>query len=187
MNLFELSDADLRINLGCVELRVTEQLLDEADIRNLSSGLAATRQALDPEQLGKNVSKNIDSFLGKQVGNLAETVKANLDIADQNIETANNGLRNIASRIEAHAERSKWDFAVLAAGMAIAAILAGGGTVYFTKQQLDTANFQDAIGLIRNDDDAYWCKHAQASIIQDAGGKPFCAVSMPKYQIEEEE
>ncbi|MCV0349030.1 MULTISPECIES: hypothetical protein [Alphaproteobacteria] len=47
-------------------------------------------------------------------------------------------------------------------GMAIAALLAGGGAVYFTKQKLDNANFQDAINLIQNDDDAYWCGAAQA-------------------------
>lgn len=76
---------------------------------------------------------------------------------------------------------------MLAAGMAVAALLAGAGAVYFTKQNLDTANFNDAIGLIRNDTRAFWCERAQASIVQDAGGKPFCAVSMPRYQIPEEE
>lgn len=70
--------------------------------------------------------------------------------------------------------------------MAVAALLAGAGAVYFTKQQLDNANFQDAIGLIRNDDEAYWCGRAEASIVQDAGGRPFCAVSMPRYQIPEQ-
>jgi hypothetical protein len=92
----------------------------------------------------------------------------------------------MTDRIEAHAGRSKWDFATLAAGMAVAALLAGAGAVYFTKQQLDNANFNDAIGLIRNDSRAFWCDRAGASIVQDAGGKPFCAVSMPKYQGGEE-
>lgn len=68
----------------------------------------------------------------------------------------------------------------------IAALLAGAVAVYFTKQQLDNANFQDAIQLIRNDTRAFWCERAQASIVQDAGGNPFCAVSMPKYLMTEE-
>jgi len=70
--------------------------------------------------------------------------------------------------------------------MAIAALLVDAGAIYFTKQQLDTANFQDAIKLIRNDNRAFWCGRAGASIVQDAVGKPFCAVQIPQYQIPEE-
>lgn len=67
--------------------------------------------------------------------------------------------------------------------MAIAAILAGAGAVYFTKQNLDTANFQDAIGLIRNDTQAFWCERAGVSTpIQDATGGYFCPVRMTRYQ-----
>lgn len=70
--------------------------------------------------------------------------------------------------------------------MAVAALLAGTGAVYFTKQQLDTANFQDAIGLIRNDTRAFWCERAGvATPIQDATGGYFCPISMPRYQIPE--
>jgi hypothetical protein len=71
--------------------------------------------------------------------------------------------------------------------MAIAAILAGAGAVYFTKQNLDTANFNDAIGLIRNDTQAFWCERAGVAIpIQDATGGYFCPVRMPRYQGGEE-
>lgn len=65
--------------------------------------------------------------------------------------------------------------------MIIAAGLAAAGAVYFTKQQLDTANFQDAIQLIQNDDDAYWCGSARASIVQDRDGTHYCAIAMPNY------
>ena len=117
----------------------------------------------------------------------AAELAAKLRDATAEAETANRGLRQIASRIEAHAGRSKWDFAVLAAGMAIAALLAGGGAVYFTKQQLDTANFQDAIGLIRNDSRAFWCERpGVATPIQDATGEYFCPIRMEKYQGGEE-
>jgi hypothetical protein len=162
----------------------------------LSTGIATTRRALDPEALGKHVSNHIDDFLGEEVLNLAKAVKINHDAARQaadlaaklkdaaaEAETANRGLRLIASRIEAHAERSKWDFAVLAAGMALAALLASAGAVYFTKQNLDTANFNDAIGLIRNDTRALWCERAGvATPIQDATGGYFCPIRMEKHQ-----
>jgi hypothetical protein len=71
--------------------------------------------------------------------------------------------------------------------MAIAAVLAGAGAVYFTEQKLDNANFQDAISLIQNDDDAYWCKRANTHIIKGNLGTHGCAIVMPKYQSEEEE
>jgi len=129
-------------------------------------------------------------------GNLARAVRINHDAARQaadlaaklkettaEAETANRGLRQIATRIEAHAERSRWGFAVLAAGMAAAALLAGARAVYFTKQNLDTANFNDAIGLIRNNSRAFWCERAGvATPIQDATGGYFCPVRMKKYQ-----
>ena len=45
---------------------------------------------------------------------------------------------------------------------------AGAGAVSWTKQNLDTVNFTDAISLIQNDDDAYWCERAGvATPIQD--------------------
>lgn len=177
------------------------QTQHSADIRNLAAGIATTRRALDPEALGKHVAKNNNAFLGEQVELLARAVRINHDAARQatelaaklkdttaEAETANRGLRQIASRIEANAGRSKWDFAVLAAGMAIAALLAGAGAVYFTKQNLDTANFQDAIGLIRNDARAFWCERAGvATPIQDATGEYFCPIRMPRYQGGEEE
>jgi hypothetical protein len=87
-------------------------------------------------------------FPGEQVELLAKAVKVNHDAARQaaelaarfkdataEAETANRGLRQIATRIEAHAGRSKWDFAVLAAGMAVAALLAGAGAVYIVRPE----------------------------------------------------
>lgn len=63
----------------------------------------------------------------------------------------------------------------------------GDGAVYFTKQDLDTANFNDAIQLIRNGTRAFWCQRVQASTAQDAGGRPFCANQPLGYQVEERE
>jgi hypothetical protein len=65
-----------------------------------------------------------------------------------------------------HAERSKCDFTLLAAGMALTALLVGSGAVYFTKQNLDTANFQYAARLIQNDSDAHWCNSAKGQAIK---------------------
>ncbi len=67
--------------------------------------------------------------------------------------------------------------------MLISAALAGGGAVYFTKQELDTANFADAIGYIQNDDDAYWCQQrARAATFKSEQGNWYCAIAMPRYQ-----
>ena len=63
---------------------------------------------------------------------------------------------------------------------------AGAGAVYFTKQNLDTAKFVDAIRLIQNDDDAYCYGSARASIVQDRDGTHYCAIAMTKYQPPEQ-
>ena len=65
--------------------------------------------------------------------------------------------------------------------MVVSAGLAGAGAVYFTKQELDSANFADAIQLIQNDDDAYWCQRADGQIINSQSGSKFCAIHMPNY------
>ncbi len=71
--------------------------------------------------------------------------------------------------------------------MLIAAALVGAGAVYFTKQNLDTANFADAIRLIQNDDDAYWCQQqARAATFKSEQGNWYCAIAMPKYQEPEQ-
>jgi hypothetical protein len=71
--------------------------------------------------------------------------------------------------------------------MAVAALLAGGGAVYFTKQNLDTANFADAIRLIQNDNRNYWCgTAAQSPVITDREGLSYCAVQMLNYMTPEE-
>lgn len=96
-------------------------------------------------------------------------------------------LSGLESRLEERDERSKWDFATLAAGMVIAALLAGGGAVFFTKQNLDTANFADAVRLIQNDDRNYWCgTAANAPLIQYRDGTQYCAIAKPRYQVPEE-
>lgn len=75
----------------------------------------------------------------------------------------------------------------MAAGTVVAAALAGGGAVYFAKQNLDTANFADAVRLIQNDDLNYWCgTAANAPLIQDRDGTQYCAIAMPQYQAEED-
>lgn len=64
---------------------------------------------------------------------------------------------------------------------------AGRLGIRFTKQNLDTANFQNAIGYIHNDDDGYWCGRASASIVQDRDGTHYCAIQMPNYVVPVEE
>lgn len=172
-----------------------------ADIRDLKAAIDTTRRALDPKTLGEHVADNIDTIMGEQVGLLAKAVNINHGIAQQNADTAtklheansqadtaNRNLANIATRIEQHAERSKWDWATLAAGMTIAALLAGGGAVFFTKQNLDTANFKEAVKLIASDDDAYWCRQqARAATFKSEQGNWYCAIHMPQYQEPEDE
>ena len=70
--------------------------------------------------------------------------------------------------------------------MLIAAALAGAEAVYFTKQRLDTANFDDAIRLIQNAADAYWCRQqVRAATFQSEASDWYCAVGLPKYQEQE--
>lgn len=90
-------------------------------------------------------------------------------------------LANITERLEERDARSKWDWAMLGCAMLVSAALAAARAVYFTKQELDTASFADAISLIQNDDDAYWCGSTQASIVQDNQGTHYCAIAMPNY------
>jgi len=65
--------------------------------------------------------------------------------------------------------------------MLVATALAGGGAVYFTKQELDNANFADAIQLIQSDDEGYWCGSARAATFKSEAGGWYCGVHMPKY------
>ena len=84
----------------------------------------------------------------------AETSQTGLVKASENASLAaktHERLANITERLETRDARSKWDWVTLAVGMEIAAILAGTEAIYFTKQNLDTANFKDAISLIAND------------------------------------
>lgn len=114
-----------------------------------------------------------DRELQNTANDLREQTKA--------LSMAKADLRSIANNLEDRDQRSKWDWVTLAAGMLISAGLAGAAAVYFTKQQLDTANFQDAITFIQNDDDAYWCDRADGQTISGQSGAKFCAIHMPNY------
>lgn len=122
--------------------------------------------------------------MGNLTHKFAGALNANVE-RDRDLRDTTQNPQALASRLEERDQRSKWDFVTLATCMAIAALLAGGGAVYFTKQKLDNANLQDAINLIKNDDDAYWCGAAQASIVQDRDRTHYCAIQMPGYQVPE--
>ncbi|MHA3916260.1 hypothetical protein [Halovulum sp. GXIMD14793] len=176
-----------------------------ADIKDLKASIDTTRRALDPEQLGSHVADNIDHFMGPVAQNFVRAIEANSDSAKHNLNAAqqtitaakeittkadkldmeSRTLANIAERLEDRDQRSKWDWATLATAMLISAALAGAGAVFFTKQNLNTANFADAIRLIQSDDDAYWCGRAGASIVQDQNGAHYCAIAMTEYRPEE--
>lgn len=84
-------------------------------------------------------------------------------------------------------QSSKYDWGTLGCAMLVAAALAGTAAVYFTKQELNTANFLDAISLIQSDDDAYWCRQqARAATFKSEQGNWYCAVQMPKFQAPEQ-
>lgn len=177
-----------------------------ADIVELKASIDTTRRALDPEALGAHVSENIDEVMGESVQRFAKGIHLNLDAAKANLSASDktsdaaqnikdttdklnmerNALAAIARHLEERDQRSKWDWVTLGCAMIVAAGLAGAGAVYFTKQNLDTANFADAIRLIQNDDDAYWCGSARASIVQDNDGTHYCAVAMLDYVVPEE-
>ena len=112
-----------------------------------------------------------------QTGQAAQNIKDNAD----KLKLERHALAAIARHLEERDARSKWDWVTLTAGMILAALLAGGGAVFFTKHSLNTANFADAIRLIQNDDDAYWCGSARAHIVQDSDGTHYCAIQMPDY------
>ncbi|MEM9638010.1 MAG: hypothetical protein AAGA94_10225, partial [Pseudomonadota bacterium] len=92
-------------------------------------------------------------------------------------------LTGITERLEERDHAQKLEARVARIGVELAAAPA----VYFTKQNLDTANVADAVQLIQLDDDAYWCGSARASIVQDRNGTQYCAISMPEYQPPEEQ
>jgi hypothetical protein len=71
-------------------------------------------------------------------------------------------------------------------GMAVAAILAGGGAFFAAKANIERDDFQRSVQLISQDDDASWCGFASAPIIQDRNGLSYCAIQMPEYQVPEE-
>ncbi|WP_110278350.1 hypothetical protein [Loktanella sp. PT4BL] len=62
------------------------------------------------------------------------------------------------------------------------AIFASGGAFFAAKAQIEKDDFQRSVQLITQDDDASWCKIANAPIIQDRNGLSYCAIAMPEYQ-----
>ena len=177
-----------------------------ADIRDLKAAIDTTRRALDPKQLGKHVSDNMDEILGTAAKNFMQGAEANIKAAASTRQTANqikeetqnlqqkialfdrqaSSLTAITERLEERDARSKWDWITLAAGMVVAALLAGGGAVFFTKQQLDTANFYSAIRLIATDSDSFWCDKAKGQIVSSKSGDKHCAIYMPEFREQEE-
>jgi hypothetical protein len=170
---------------------------------NICNRVDTTRRALDPEALGANVADNIDEVMGQSVQAFAKGIKLNLEAAQANQNAASkttnaaqgiqdhtdklnmerNALAAIARHLEERDARSKWDWVTLAAGMAVAALLAGGGGVYYAKDSIAKAGFSDAIRLIQNDEDGEWCtKYANAQIIDGRDDSKFCAIHMPEYQ-----
>lgn len=178
-----------------------------ADIRDLKAAIDTTRRALDPKQLGKHVSDNMDEILGTAAEKFIAGANANTKAASTTTLTANHikaetqnlqqkialldrqasSLDSIAERLEERDARSKWDWAALGCAMIVAAALAGGGAVYFTKQELDTANFNSAIRLIATDSDSYWCDKAQGQIVSSKSGDKHCAIYMPEFLEQQEE
>jgi len=70
--------------------------------------------------------------------------------------------------------------------MVIAVALAGGAAYFYVKVQIEKDDFSRSIRLIAQDDDATWCKIANAPIIQDRNGLSYCAIAMPEYQAPNE-
>lgn len=79
-----------------------------------------------------------------QAGDPAQTGAAPKDQTAVNPRA--NGPRAVCAYLDSVANGSRGG---IDTGTAVAAILADGGAVYFTKQNLDTANINDRIGLIR--------------------------------------
>ena len=95
-------------------------------------------------------------------------------------------IAGLASRLEDRDTRSKWDWVALAAGMIVAALLAGGGAFYYAKANIVRADFQRSIQLIAQDDDASWCRLANGQGVRGESGTQYCAIQMPEFQAEEE-
>jgi hypothetical protein len=172
-----------------------------ADIRDLKASIDTTRRALDPEALGKHVADNIDGMMGQTVQKFAKGIQLNFDAstANQNaaretnqaaqdltaklktLDQESRTLAAIAQNLEDRDQRSKWDWVTLAAGMILAALLAGGGAFYFAKANIKAQDFNRSVQLISQDEDAGWCNIAQAPIIADRNGLSYCAIAMPSY------
>ena len=135
------------------------------------------------QRFAKGIHLNLDAAKASlnASDNTSDAAKNIKDTTDK-LNMERNALAAIARHLEERDHRSKWDWVTMGCAMLVAAGLAGAGAVYFTKQQLDTANFQDPIRLIQNDDDAYWCGRANGQNIQGASGTYFCAVPMGQFQ-----
>lgn len=169
-----------------------------ADIRDLKASIDTTRRALDPNVLAEHVAQNNNAFMGEITDKFARALNVNAE-RDQNLRDTSKTLQaltakfasetsllaGLASRLEERDTRSKWDWVTLAAGMAVAAALAGGGAFYFAKANIKAQDFNRSVQLIAQDNDAGWCGIANAPIIQDRNGLSYCAIAMPEYQAPE--
>ncbi len=170
-----------------------------ADIRDLKASIDTTRRALDPKVLAEHVAQNNNAFMGEITDKFARALNANAE-RDRDLRDTSKALQTLttkfasetsllaglASRLEDRDTRSKWDWVTLAAGMVVAAALAGGGAFYFAQANIKAQDFSRSVALISQDDDARWCGFANAPIIQDRNGLSYCAIAMPEYQAPEE-
>lgn len=80
-----------------------------------------------------------------------------------------------------NAERSKWDWVTLAAGMVVAAGLAGVGAFFYAKANIEKNDFSRSIQLISQDNDATWCGFANGQIVNANDSSKHCAIHMTNY------
>lgn len=140
----------------------------------------STRQTV--QKFAKGIQLNFDAGHANQ--NAArETNQAAKDLAAKlkTLDQESRVLAAIAQNLEERDTRSKWDWVTLAAGMIVAALLAGGGTFYFAKANIKAQDFNRSVQLIAQDDDASWCGIANGQIVNANDGSKHCAIHMPNY------
>lgn len=142
----------------------------------------------------EHVAQNNNAFMGEITDKVARALNANAE-RDRDLRDTSKTLQTLttkfasetsllaglASRLEERDTRSKWDWVTLAAGMAVAAALAGGVAFYFTKANIKAQDFSRSVQLIAQDDDARWCGIANGQFILVRSGLSYCAIAMPEY------
>ncbi|PTN01841.1 hypothetical protein C8N32_110123 [Rhodovulum imhoffii] len=120
---------------------------------------------------------DINAARDRELQNTAQ----NLEAQTKAFALTNANLRSIAGSLEERDQRSKWDWATLAAAMLISAGLAGGGAFYFAKANIEQGSFTQAVNRIAQDTDAGWCDIANGQIVNANDGSKHCAIHMPNY------